>query len=110
MSMLHTRIKEASAGIAAVAWLLSGLYLCLTMSVSVFTWGAFGFILIGMILALLIVGFVFYVLHGAIAQALAAGRETRENGMVTFIAILLFFAEAGLTFVLARWAFQRLIA
>jgi hypothetical protein len=107
--------KQATKGTharwASAVWIVSGLYLYTTTAgVSLFSWSALGFFLVGTVLASIVLGSGSSLVHQALAAVLAKtlGRPPGPKMAiaVTMAGFVLVVAEVAIGYQLAKAAFQ----
>ena len=109
----YQKQKEAHGKWATFAWIGSGLYLFLTADgVSIWSWQALVFFLVGMFAAAIIFGIAAYGVQRGIAKILAKGitRPTASLAkIVSMIGISLFVVETVVIFLVAQWMFHQIV-
>jgi hypothetical protein len=111
--MDSTKLQESSGAVAALAWLGTSLYLCLsTPMTSLFSWSAAGFLVVGLFLAVFMFGFLTFVLQRSVTRVLLQFNRLparRALELVGVVSLALLLAEAVLIFFAARWAFDQIV-
>ena len=109
----YQKQKEAHGKWATFAWIGSGLYLFLTADgVSIWSWQALVFFLVGMFAAAIIFGIAAYGVQRGIAKILAKGitRPTASLAkIISVIGISLFVVETVVIFLVAQWMFHQIV-
>jgi len=110
--MAFEQQKEAIGGWATFTWIGSGLYLYLsTEGVSLLSWSALGFFVVGMFAAPIVFGVAIYGLQWGIAKILtkAIGAPSRNiAAAVQGMGCALLVAETVLIFLAASWIFHKI--
>ncbi len=105
--------KEAHGKWATFAWIGSSLYLFLTTDgVSIWSWQALDFFLVGMFAAAIIFGIAAYSVHRGIAKILAKGITKPTASLakiISMIGIDLFVVETVVIFLVAQWMFHHIV-
>jgi hypothetical protein len=96
-------MEQAPAAVAAVTWLLSGLYLAVnTPGLPLFSWALFWFLLTGVLLAPLVIGLPVYALQQTLPRAVGTNAQTQ-----TTVRLAILVAEAVFVFFATRFLFAR---
>ncbi len=103
--------KNASGGLASIAWLLSCAYLYFTApnGTHLFSLFGLGFVIIGMFVAAILIGIVFYIVQrivGKIAILVGAKPNSTWRTILWLVGFALMAAQILATFILANWAFN----
>jgi len=110
--MNYEQQKEIAGRWATFAWIGSGLYLYLsTDGVSLLSWSALGFFLVGMFTAAIIFGIAIYGLQRGITKVLvkSIGRPNRNiAGAIRSLGLALLVMETVLIFLAASWVFHQI--
>lgn len=108
----YQKQKEAHGKWATFAWVGSGLYLFLTREgVSIWSWQALVFFLVGMFAAAIIFGAAAYGMQRGLAKILAKAitRPTASIArIISMIGIGFFVIETVVIFFVARWVFHQI--
>ncbi len=108
----YQKQKETHGKWATFAWVGSGLYLFLTTDgVSIWSWQALVFFLVGMFASAIIFGVAAYGVQRGIAKILAKAitRPTASiAGIISMVGIGLFVIETIVIFIVARWVFHQI--
>ena len=109
---MYEQQKETAGGWATGVWLVSGLLLyATTEGVSLFSWSALLFFVVGMFAAAIVFGVGFYLLQRGVAKALLLIVKTPTPGTATMIKSIgwgLLAVETVIIYLTARWIFQQI--
>lgn len=108
----YDKQKEEAGKFATFVWIASGLYLYISSeTASLFSWSAVSFFFIGMFVAALFFGIVFYLLQRLTAKILMkiipeSITLNKQALMIKSIGVIIMLVEIIVIFMTAQWAFH----